>query len=113
MLLIDNREVKVQVRVVDDGIYGATWDSSELIATTKTQELGIQGLPVIPIEEISNAKVVVEQAGVRPVQQGPNLIVVHPEGPCVRFVLQGREIVYDRSGFHIRATTGGQTTPGG
>jgi hypothetical protein len=110
---IDNREVKVQVRVVDDGIYGATWDSSQLIATTKARELGIQGLPVIPIEEIRNAKVVVEQAGARPVQQGPNLIVVHPESPRVRFVLQGREIVYDRSGFHIQATTQGQTTPGG
>ena len=106
---IDNREVKVQVRVVDDGIYGATWDSSELIATTNARELGIQGLPVIPIEEIRNAKVVVEQAGVRSLQQGPNLIVVHPESPCVRFVLQGREIVYDRSGFHIQATTGAAT----
>ena len=102
---IDNREVKVQVRVVDDGIYGATWNSSRRIATTKAQELGIQGLPVIPIEEIRNAKVVVEQAGVGPVQQDPNLTAVDPESPRVRFVLQGREIVYDRSGFHIQATT--------
>lgn len=106
---IDNREVRVQVRVVDDGIYGATWDSSELIAATKAQELGIQGLPVIPMEEIRNAKVVVEQAGVRPVQEGPNLIVVRPESPRVRFVLQGREIVYDRLGFHIQAMTGEAT----
>jgi hypothetical protein len=103
---IDNREEHVQVRVVDDNIYGSTWHSSELMATTKKQELGIQGLPIIPKEEIRNAKVVVEKAGVRPVQQGPNLIVVYPDSPRVRFVLRGREIVYDRSGFHIEPTTG-------
>ena len=105
---IDNREVRVQVRVVDDGIYGSTWDSSratsERIATTKKQEVSFQGLPVIPIEEIKSAKVVIEKAGVR--QQGPNLIVAQPDSPRVRFVLQGREIVYDRSGFHIQATSG-------
>jgi hypothetical protein len=84
---IDNREVKVQVRVVDDYIYGSTWYSREMIATIKEQESGIQGLPVIPIEEIRNAKVVVEQDKAR-----------------VRFVLQGREIIYGKSGFHIEET---------
>jgi hypothetical protein len=87
-------EVKVQVRVVDDYIYGATWGgntaySREPIATLKKEELGIQGLPVIPMEEIRNAKVVVEQDKSR-----------------VRFVLQGREIVYDGSGFHVEVTSG-------
>ena len=81
-----------------DCIYGSTWGgntaySSEGIATLKKQELGIQGLPVIPIEEIKNAKVVVEQDKSR-----------------VRFVLQGREIVYDRSGFHVQATASGPAT---
>jgi hypothetical protein len=41
---IDNREVKVQVRLVDDYISGSTWDSRQRIATTKEQELGIQSL---------------------------------------------------------------------
>jgi hypothetical protein len=82
---IDNREVQAQVRVVDDYIYGSTWNSREAIATTKKQEFGIQGLPVIPIEEIKNARVVVEQAR-------------------VRFVLRDREIVYDRSGFRVETT---------
>ena len=55
---INDREVKVQVRVVDDSIYGSTWGgntafSSEQIATLKKQVLGVQGLPVIPREEIS------------------------------------------------------------
>ena len=68
---IDNREVNVQVRVVDDCIYGSTWNSSELIATTKKQELGVQGLPIIPVEEIRNAKVVVEKATVRPCNKAP------------------------------------------
>jgi len=89
MVRIDNDEVKVQVRVVDDCIYGSTWGgrtaySREPIATLKKQELGLQGLPVIPKEEIRNAKVVVDKAR-------------------VRLVLQGREIVYDRSGFHVEA----------
>ena len=89
---IDDNEVKVQVRVVDDCIYGSTWGgntsySSEPIATLKKQELGIQGLPIIPIEEIKNAKVVVEQNKAR-----------------VRFIMKGHEIVYDRSGFHVGAT---------
>jgi len=84
---IGNRAVNVQVRVVDDYIYGSTWNSGETIATTKKHELGIQGLPVIPIEEIKNAKVVVEQDKSR-----------------VRFVLKGREIIYDKSGFHVEAT---------
>ena len=66
---IDNRKVRVQVRVVDDGIYGSTWSSSELIATTKMKEFGVQGLPVIPIDEIRNAKVVVEQDRFQPAQQ--------------------------------------------
>ena len=108
---IDNREVRVQVRVVDDCIYGSTWDSSELIATTKKQELGIQGRPVIPIEEITNAKVVVEQARVLPLQQGPKqAVVVQPDSPRVRFVLRDREIIYDRSGFRIETTTPGEAT---
>lgn len=101
---IDNREVRVQVRIVGDCIYGSTWDSSQVIATIKKQEVGIQDLPIIPIEEIRNAKVVVEQAGVRPVQQGHDLVVVQPDSPRVRFVLKGREIIYDRSGFRIETT---------
>ena len=44
--------------------------------------------------------------GLAMLQQGPNLIVVQPDSPRVRFVLQGREIVYDKSGFHIEATAG-------
>jgi hypothetical protein len=87
-LRIGNDEERVQVRVVDDCIYGSTWDSRRLIATLKTQELGVQGLPVIPKEEIRNAKVVAEQDRSR-----------------VRFVLQGREIVYDQSGFHYEPTS--------
>jgi len=71
---------------MDDGIYGSTRSSRELIATLTKQELGIQGLPVIPREEIKNAKVVVE-----------------PDNSRVRFVLHDRAIVYDRSGFHYEA----------
>ena len=64
-----------------------------MIATIKKQELGIQGLPVIPIEEIRNAKVVVEQEKAR-----------------VRFVLREREIVFHRSGsFEIEAIPSGPT----
>jgi len=92
MIRIDGTEVKLQVRVVDDGIYGSTWGgrtaySSELIATLKKQQLGIQGLPVIPREEIKNAKVVVEPAMSR-----------------VRFLLHSRDLVFDRLGFHCEAT---------
>jgi hypothetical protein len=89
---IDNDEVKVRIRVVGDGIYGSAWSSGQTlrqrIATLEKQQLGtaIQGLPVIPSEEIKSAKVVVEQDKAR-----------------VRFVLQGREIVYDGSGFHVVA----------
>jgi len=110
---IDNREVKVQVRVAGDYIYGSTWGGptgSQAVASIKRQESGIQGLPVMPQEELSSAKVVVETAGMRPVQQGPNLIVVRPDSPRVRFVLRDREIVYDRSGFHVEAASG-QTMP--
>ena len=81
---IDNTEVNVQVRVVGDYIYGSTWDLRNPIATTKIQETGIQRLPVISIEEIKNAKVVVEQDKER-----------------VRFVMKDREIIYNKSGFHV------------
>jgi hypothetical protein len=84
---IDNREVRVQVRVAGDCIYGSTWDSSRLIATTKKRGLGVQGDPVIPVEELKNAKIVVEQGQYR-----------------VRFVLQGREIVYEGSEFRVEET---------
>lgn len=84
---IDGREVKLQVRVIDDNIYGSTWSSSERIATLKKQEVGIQGLPVIPREEIKNAKVVIERANSR-----------------VRFVLRDHDIIFDRSGFRCVAT---------
>jgi hypothetical protein len=87
-LWIGKYEERVQVRVVGDCIYGSTWSSRELIATVNTQELGVQGLPVIPREEIRNAKVVVRQDRSR-----------------VRFVLQGREIVYDESGFRYEPTS--------
>jgi hypothetical protein len=90
---IDGHEVKVQVRVVEDTIRVSQWGgngiSSEPIATLKVQHVGIQGLPVIPVEEIRNTRVVVE-----------------PEKSRVRFVLRGREIVYDRSGFRCEATSG-------
>jgi len=88
-LQIDNREVNVQVRVVGDDICGSTWYSMEPIATLKKMELGLQGLPIIPLEEIKNAKVVVEKDKSR-----------------VRFVLKGREIVYDGTAFHIEASSG-------
>jgi hypothetical protein len=91
IIRINNCEVRVQVRVVDHCIYGSTWDStwdsSRLIATTQKQEVGAQGLPIIPIDEIRNAKVVVEQDKGR-----------------VRFVLKNREIVGGRSGFHVQTT---------
>jgi hypothetical protein len=90
---IDSYLVKVQVRVraMDGDIYGSEWSSSGaskkgVIAILKEQESCIL-LPVIPIEEIKSAKVVVEQDKAR-----------------VRFVLQGREIVYDRSGFRVGPT---------
>jgi hypothetical protein len=85
---IDNREVNVQIRIVDDCIYGSTWNSSEMIASTKEQKVGIQGLPIIPIEEIRNAKVVVEQDKDR-----------------VRFVFKVQEFIYDRKGFHVEPST--------
>ncbi len=94
-ICFDGEEVKVQVRVMDDDIVGFTWggstfSSNELIATLNKRELGIQGLPVIPSEEIKNAKVIVE-----------------PEKSRVRFVLQGRDLIFDQSGFHCEATTTG------
>lgn len=46
----------------------------------------MQGSPVVPKEEIKSAKVVVE-----------------PEEPRVRFVLHGRDLIFDRSGFHFEA----------
>jgi len=101
---IDNCEVRVQVRAVDHCIYGSTLDSSRLIATTQKQKVGTQGLPVIPIDEIKDAKVVVENARVRGAQRSPDPRVVQHGNPRVRFLLKGREIVYDRSGFHIEAT---------
>ena len=85
-LRIDDREVWVQIRVVDDYIYGSTPNSRQAIATIRTQEFGQQGLHVIPLEEVKKAKVVVEQDNFR-----------------VRFILQGREIIYDRTGFRIEA----------
>jgi hypothetical protein len=86
---IDGEEVRVQVRIVGDCIYGSTWGgktarSSDLLATLKKRDVGIQGLPVISEGEIRNAKIVVE-----------------PEKCRVRFVFQGRELIYDRSGFHF------------
>ena len=91
--------VSVQARVVGDYIYGSAWGretmTREGIATLKEQASGNQSLPVIPIEEIRNAKVVVEQDKSR-----------------VRFVLEDREIVYDRSGFHVEAS-GRRTNRGG
>jgi hypothetical protein len=84
---IDGKEVHLQVRVLNDGIYGSTWSGSELIATVKKQELGVQGLPVIPRDEIKNAKIIVE-----------------PERGHVRFVFHGGDIIYDRSGFHCEAS---------
>jgi hypothetical protein len=84
---IDGKEVHLQVRVLDDGIYGSTWSGSEMIATVKKQELGVQGLPVIPRDEIKNAKVIVE-----------------PERGRVRFGLHDGNIIFDRSGFHCEAT---------
>lgn len=90
---IDNNEVKVQVRVVGDFIYGSTPNSREPIATLKKHELGIQGLPVIPIEEIKNAKVIAEQDKSR-----------------VRFVMKSHEIIYDGSGFHVEAIPSGTST---
>ena len=85
---IDKEEVKVQVRVMDGDICGAAWWSSgtitrDRIATLQKQ----QGITTIPIEEIKNAKVVVEQDKAR-----------------VRFMLREREIVFHRSGsFEIEA----------
>jgi hypothetical protein len=94
----------VQIRVVGDDIYGSTWDSRQLIATTKKQWSGIQGRPVIPVEEIRDAKVIVEPAAVQPAQSNLKQITVPADGPRVRFLLKGREIIYDRSGFRIEAT---------
>jgi hypothetical protein len=56
-------------------------------SATEKQESGTQGFSVIPIDEIRNVKVVAETA-------------------LARFVLQDREIAYDRSGFNIQATSG-------
>jgi len=92
---INDDEVKVQIRVVDGEIYGfALGDglrSLKLIATTKNG-MEAQEWPIIPIEEIKKAKVVVEQDKAR-----------------VRFVLRGREIIYDKSGFRIEAIPKGET----
>jgi hypothetical protein len=79
---IDKDEVKVQVRVMDGDICASAWWSSgrstvDRIATLKKQ----QGITTIPIQEIGNAKVIVEQGKGR-----------------VRFVLREREIVFHRSG---------------
>jgi hypothetical protein len=85
---IDKEEVKVQVRAMDGDVCGSAWWSSgrstgNRIATLKKQE----GITTIPIEEIGNAKVIVEQNKGR-----------------VRFVLREREIVFHRSGsFEIEA----------
>lgn len=91
-LRADNHVVRVQLRVRGDDICGsANWndggssggmDSS--FATVKKN--WVSGPPFIPIEEIRNARVVVEQENAR-----------------VRFVLKGREIIYDQSGFHVEA----------
>jgi hypothetical protein len=59
------------------------------IATLKEQKDGSGSLPVIPLEEIKGAKVVVEQ-----------------EKERVRFVLESENIVYDRNGFHVELTAG-------
>jgi len=73
---------------MDGDIWGFAWWSSgrstgNRIATLKKQ----QGITTIPIEEIRNAKVIVEQDKAR-----------------VRFVLREREIVFHRSGsFEIDA----------
>ena len=84
----------MQVRVIGDNLYGRDWvrlrsgggsrGTGHSIATIKEQRGGIQGLLVIPLEEIKNAKVVVEQDKER-----------------VRFVLQHKEIIYDKSGFRV------------
>jgi hypothetical protein len=84
---MDSHDVRVQVRVVDDAIYGRTEGSCVLLATLKDRGLGPRGDPFIPEEEIRKARVLVE-----------------PEKSRVRFVLQGREIIYDQSGFHLVTT---------
>ncbi len=96
-LRTENGLIKVQVRVIADAIYGfdphigngggCTSHSAPAIATLKKAEQGMQGFPVIPIEEIKNAKVVVEQ-----------------EKSRVRFVMKDQEIIYDKSGFRVEAT---------
>jgi len=84
---IGNDGVKVQVRVMDDDIYGLSWSSGHserrMIATLQKQKLGIQGLPVIPRDQIKNAKIVCE-----------------PEKSRVRFVLRRRDLIFDETGFH-------------
>jgi hypothetical protein len=104
IIQIDGRKLGVQIRVVDDCIYGSTWDSSELIGTTKEPWSSSQGRAFIPIEEIRDAKVVVEPAAVQPARSSPKQITVAADGLRVRFLLKGREIIYDRSGFRIEAT---------
>jgi hypothetical protein len=94
VIRIDGDEVRVQIRIVGDNIYGSTWGgkttrSREQLATVSKQDMGIQGLPVISKAEIGSAKVVVE-----------------PEKSRVRFVLIGRELVYDRLGFHLETRDG-------
>ena len=59
----------------------------------------------IPAEEIRNAKVVVEQAHTRSLPDSPKRTTGQANDSRVRFVLKGREIICDRSGFHIEATS--------
>jgi hypothetical protein len=79
-------QVQVQLRGVGNLLYGRVWErgfrrSTELLAGVDAPS-GLVGQPVVTAAEIRKAKVVVER-----------------EKGQVRFVLDGREVVYDGSKF--------------
>ena len=93
-LQLNGEDIQVQLREVNGLLYGRIWrqgyrSGSELLAGVG-RESALVGQPVVTTQEVRNAKVLVDR-----------------EKGRVRFILDGRELVFDGSKFAFVLAAGG------
>jgi hypothetical protein len=93
-LQLKGEDIQVQLREVNGLHYGRIWrqgyrSGSELLAGVG-RESALVGQPVVTTQEVRNAKVLVDR-----------------EKGRVRFILDGRELVFDGSKFAFVLAAGG------
>jgi hypothetical protein len=87
---VGGEQVRAELRVLDDGLYGRVWHgwmntSSELLANMDREpEEGVVGIPVVTRDEVRKATAVVDS-----------------NAKSIRFLLGNRECVFDGSSFRF------------